>query len=331
MTVLRFQSIALAYLIPVALFAQAPPALPPLPTAVSSLGAATADGYLYVYGGHAGKTHSYDTKSVLGTFHRVKLDGGTTWEALPGGPILQGMNLASHEGKIHRIGGMEPKNAPGELSDNHSSTSFACYNPQAKIWEELTPLPVGRSSHDVAVLGSKIVVVGGWCMKGKGEKPLWHDTTLIFDLANRAAGWKAIPQPFQRRALTTATLADKVYIIGGMTTEGAERTTNILDVETGKWTSGPPMPGPDRTGFSPSSATIGGRLILNASAGPVYRLTTDGKAWEKVGEARTKRMVARLVPHGEVGILVGGASGGSNVAAVEFIHINAKGEPIEMP
>ena len=35
------------------------------------------DGYLYLYGGHAGKTHSYDTATVLGTFHRLKLDGGT--------------------------------------------------------------------------------------------------------------------------------------------------------------------------------------------------------------------------------------------------------------
>jgi hypothetical protein len=52
---------------------------PPIPVAVSSLGAIESEGYLYVYGGHSGKTHSYDTKSVLGTFHRLKLDGGTKW------------------------------------------------------------------------------------------------------------------------------------------------------------------------------------------------------------------------------------------------------------
>ena len=48
-------------------------AFPALPTAVSSFGAIACDDHLYVYGGHAGKTHSYDTKSVLGTFHRLKL------------------------------------------------------------------------------------------------------------------------------------------------------------------------------------------------------------------------------------------------------------------
>ena len=69
--------------------------LPPLPAAVSSLGAVACDGYVYVYGGHAGKTHSYDTKSVLGTFHRLKLDSGTKWEELPGGPIAPPITISS--------------------------------------------------------------------------------------------------------------------------------------------------------------------------------------------------------------------------------------------
>ena len=62
-------------------------ALPPLTQATSSLGAVELDGYLYVYGGHAGKTHKFNTETVLGTFQRLKLDGGKEWESLPGGPI----------------------------------------------------------------------------------------------------------------------------------------------------------------------------------------------------------------------------------------------------
>ena len=49
-------------------------ALPPLTQATSSLGAVELDGYLYVYGGHAGKTHKYNTETVLGTFQRLKLE-----------------------------------------------------------------------------------------------------------------------------------------------------------------------------------------------------------------------------------------------------------------
>src|SRR5262245_28779734 len=129
------------------------PELPPLPKAVASFGAVECDGYLYVYGGHAGKTHSYDTESVLGTFHRLKLDGGTKWEELPGGPIAQGLNLAAHKGLIYRVGGMQPKNKPGEASDNHSLAECARFDPKVGKWEALPDLPAGRSSHDVVTVG----------------------------------------------------------------------------------------------------------------------------------------------------------------------------------
>ena len=79
------------------------------------------DGYLYLYGGHAGKTHSYDTKSVLGTFHRLKLDGGAKWEELPGGPIAQGMNLGHYAKSIR--GPKQTKPKPTHLRRNvHVST-----------------------------------------------------------------------------------------------------------------------------------------------------------------------------------------------------------------
>ena len=177
---------------------------PPLPKAVSSLGAVESDGYLYVYGGHAGKTHSYDTATVLGTFHRLKLAGGTKWEELPGGPIAQGLNLAAHGGKVYRVGGMQPRNKPGDPSDTVSLADCARFDPKAGKWEPLPPLPAPRSSHDVVVSGDKLVVVGGWEMKGKDEKATWHDTALVLDLASKEPKWESVPQPFKRRALTEA-------------------------------------------------------------------------------------------------------------------------------
>lgn len=84
---------------------------PPLPVAVSSFGAAVADGYVYVYGGHAGKTHEYSTESVSHKFFRLKLDDPKVWEELPGGPGLQGLALVAYKDKIYRVGGMQPRNA----------------------------------------------------------------------------------------------------------------------------------------------------------------------------------------------------------------------------
>jgi N-acetylneuraminic acid mutarotase len=307
----------------------APPAqYPPLPKAVSSLGAVESDGYLYVYGGHAGKTHSYDTATVLGTFHRLKLAGGTKWEELPGGPIAQGLNLAAHGGKIYRVGGMQPRNMPGDPADNHSLAECARFDPKVGKWEPLPALPAPRSSHEVVVAGDKLVVVGGWNMRGKGQPPVWHDTALILDLAAREPKWESIPQPFQRRALTGAALAGKVYVIAGLGADGGDRRVDVLDVAAGKWSRGPELPGADRVAFSPAAGVVNGRLVVNTSAGPVFRLTPKGDAWEKVGESATKRIVARLIPFGGKAVLVGGAAAGANVDALEVVELAEKGEPV---
>jgi hypothetical protein len=303
--------------------------LPPLPKGVSSLGAIACDGHLYVYGGHAGKTHSYDTQSVLGTFHRLKIDGGTKWEELAGGPILQGMNLASHGGMVYRVGGMTPRNKPGSPADNVSSTACAAFDPKIGKWEALPDLPAGRSSHDLVVVGDKLVVVGGWEQKGKGEKSVWPETALTLDLEKKDAKWEGILQPFKRRALTAAVLGTRVYVLGGLGEKGSDRQVDILDVTTGKWTTGPKLPGDDRVAFSPAATVVNGTLIVNTNAGPVYRLTDSGDGWEKVGSATQSRMVARLIAHGtDSVILVGGAGGAGNVAEVEVIKLAAKGEPV---
>lgn len=305
-----------------------PASYPPLPTAVSSLGAIECGGYLYVYGGHAGKTHHYDTSTVIGTFHRLKLDGGTKWEQLPGGPILQGMNLAAHGGKVYRVGGMQPRNKAGEPADNHSVADVARFDPVAGKWEPMPSLPVARSSHDVVTVGNKLVVVGGWEQKGKGEKSVWHTTALVLDLSAKNPEWKPIPQPFKRRALTAAAVGTKVYVLGGLGEKAIDSRVDVLDVETGKWTTGPALPG-GRVGFSPAAGVVNGRVVVNTSEGPVYRLTTSGDAWEKVGTAANKRMVARLIPLGsDAVVLVGGAGRGANVGAVEVIRLAEQGEPV---
>jgi N-acetylneuraminic acid mutarotase len=305
------------------------PELPPMPKGVSSFGAITCDGYLYVYGGHIGEKHTYSNKDVQGSFHRLKLDGGTKWEELPGGPSAQGLNLAAHGGKVYRIGGMQPRNDPGEPEDIHSLADCARFYPKTKKWEDLPSLPAGRSSIDVVVAGDKLVVVGGWHQRGKGEKFVWYDTVVVLDLAAAKPEWKSIPQPFKRRALTASAVGNKVYVIGGLTPEGTDPRVDVLDVTTGKWSTGPALPGKERAAFSPAATVVNGRIVVNTSDGPVFRLNEAGDGWEKVGEAATKRMVARLVPfNNDSVLLLGGVGGNANVATVEVVKLAAKGERV---
>src|SRR5437868_13639443 len=81
--------------------ADKPGSYPPLPKGVTSFGAVECDEFVYVYGGHAGKAHTYSTEATLGTFLRLPAGGGAKWEELPGGPGLQGLNLAAAGGKVY--------------------------------------------------------------------------------------------------------------------------------------------------------------------------------------------------------------------------------------
>lgn len=297
----------------------------PLPKAVSSFGAVTVDDHVYVYGGHSGKAHTYSKDSILGDFRRLSLTDPREWEALPGGPGLQGLAVVAHQGKVYRIGGMQPQNEVGEKTNNVSQTSVARYDVKAKKWEEITPLPEPRSSHDAAVLGDKLYVFGGWSLGN--EKPVWYEHGLVMDLSCAALKWETVKQPIQRRALTMAAFDDKVYVIGGLNPEGEiELITDIFDPKTAKWTQGPAVPGPQMNGFTPASVVVDGKLYLSGSDGRVFRLAEKKNAWEVVGKLEQSRFVHRAVPAGKDKFLaIGGASKQGNVALTEAVEPAANG------
>ena len=70
----------------------------------------------------------------------------------------------------------------------------------------------------------------------------------MLDLSAKEPEWKAIPQPFQRRALTAAAIGTKVYVLGGLGPDGGDKRVDILDTATGKWSEGPELPGGSRVG-----------------------------------------------------------------------------------
>ena len=49
--------------------------------------------------------------------------------------------MITHAGKVYRVGGMQPRNEPGDKADNFSLTDCARFDPARKVWEPLPPLP----------------------------------------------------------------------------------------------------------------------------------------------------------------------------------------------
>jgi N-acetylneuraminic acid mutarotase len=294
----------------------------PLPQPVSSFGAVACDGWLYVYGGHTVKTHAYSNQSVSGQFHRLNLSDHKTWEALPGGPPLQGLNLAAWHGKIYRVGGMKPTNKKGQTESLQSVADCACYDPAKRSWSDLPPLPKPRSSHDIVVAGNKLIVVGGWNLSGDSDDAVWMDTTLILDLSAANPKWATVKQPFQRRALIAAVYEDMVYVIGGFTAEAeASREVDLYDPVMNKWSKGPRLPAPDDNGFGPAACVLNSKLYVSVADGSLYRLNAAGSGWDKVA-ATTPRIVHRLALNGSQLLIIGGASGKKQLDLIEAVAPN---------
>jgi hypothetical protein len=295
--------------------------LPPLPIPASSLGAVACDGQIYVYGGHISPVHTYSTEAVTGRFFRRPLAGDGAWEELPSGPGLQGMNIATHGGRIYRVGGMDPRNSPEEPAENFSIAAVTCFDPSTGKWTDLPPMPEPRSSHDVAVIGDTLYVVGGWNMLGHDGED-WCDDMLALDLSDPTTGWKTLPQPFVRRALIAAVNDGKLYVIGGFTDEeDVSLSVDILDPSTGTWSNGPALPGEPMNGFSPAACTIGGRIHVSVADGSVHRLSADGSQWEPVASV-VPRIVHRAVADGDKHmILIGGAANAENLDLVERVPV----------
>lgn len=299
------------------LAAQAPTPLPvgverspTLPEAISSFGACRSGGWLYVFGGHVGRAHAHSRDNVVGSFHRLNLADGASWQALPGGPALQGTALvADREGVLYRIGGMTARNAAGAPPDLHSTASVARFDPRLGIWQETTPLPEPRSSHDAAVLGNHLYVVGGWHLHGD-EDGSWHRTAWVANLAEQPLRWQPLPSPGEpRRAAALATLCGQLVLLGGMDDDGMLASVRTLDPAAGTWSEGPPLPGP---AFGTAAIAVGDRLFASVMDGRMFAWNGVDTTWTEVARLETPRIFHRLAALDDRQLLVlgGGARSG---------------------
>jgi len=282
----------------------------PMPEAVTSFGAVTHDGWLYVYGGHKGERHQYSSNEVSGAFNRLNLADGKTWENLPSGLPAQSPVFVADGNFIYRIGGMAARNPKGATNDVWSHDTAAKFDLTRKQWENLPKLPVPRSSHDGWVVDGKLYVVGGWNLAGDPEKAIWADTTLVLDLHKVDAQWENIPQPFKRRGLAVAALDSKLYAIGGMEDDDSPTlAVSVLDTKTGKWSDGPALPNGKLKGFGNSACVVNGKLYVSGMSGVVWRLNDKGDGWEEAGTLAAPRFFHRLVPGANGQILAIGGEG----------------------
>lgn len=312
--------------------AAAPPAAPAitrpalLPEAISSFGACRVGSWLYVYGGHVGRAHAHSRENVVGSFGRLNLADGKSWQALPAGPALQGTALvAAEDGRLYRVGGTDARNERGDEQDMHSTASVACFDPRAGRWRDVTPLPEPRSSHDAIVCDGRLYVVGGWNLQGAGDGE-WHDTAWVADLAEEPLVWRALPPPgAARRACALATFDGQVVVLGGMRGSEPIRSVRVYDPTAGAWRDGPDLPG---FAFGTAAVGVDDTLFATVMDGRVLAWRGAGD-WQPVAQLETPRFFHRCVAAPQPGRLLvcGGAARGGHLRTLEHVDVTGAAPP----
>jgi N-acetylneuraminic acid mutarotase len=309
---------------------------PELPQGITSFGGAIVGDVLFIFGGNYGSAHDYSMDDQSGDLWKLNLKNPSNWEQISGPTKLQGLAMVEHGGSLYRIGGFSAMNKAGEPQDLRSQADFARFNTQEKSWEALPNLPEPRSSHDAAVVGDTLFVVGGWNLRGKGSTPSWHDTAHATSLRDKLLVWKTIATPpFKRRALALAGFRGRLYCIGGMQEKGGPtNAVAIYDPTTNEWLNGPNLIGGGMEGFGASAFACRGALYITTQSGSIQRLVSGGTEWEYLGQLDHARFFHRLLPwQNEKLIAVGGGSMTSGkVLELELLSsLDAKPKSSEPP
>lgn len=286
----------------------------------TSFGAAASEGWLYVLGGYTGRPHDYHRQGQSHAFYRINLHNLDHRESLPNEGGVQSCPLVSWEGLIIRVGGMIALNESGEEQELRSLDNVVAFDPAQRLWSPLPKLPEPRSSHDAAIIGSTLYVVGGWTL-ADDESRTWHDDLLAFDLRDASAGWRAQPAPFQRRALACAAVDGKLVVIGGMTSKGEISTrVNVFDPETGSWRRGPDLPA---SGFGVAAASVGDRVVVSGADGRVFTWKPGTDRWRHAGTLTFPRFFHQVAPAGsDTALFLGGISRGVRPVHVERLDLD---------
>jgi hypothetical protein len=297
--------------------------VPALTRPVTSFGAAVHGGALFTYGGYFGKPHAYSREGQVGELLRIDPTTGES-RSLANGEGVQGAQLASSGRGLIRVGGMRAENAQGEPEQIVSLNDVARFDESAQRWQPLTPMPAGRSSHAVVVIGEHLYVLGGWTLTGQRKGGQFATETLVLDL--ESGKWSAIAQPFQTRAAAAGVLGGKIALLGGIDAGGTpQKALHLLDPKSGSWSRGPDFP---VDAFGVAVTSNGKSLFASARSGLIYELAEAASAWRPITALAFPRFFHQLAMLDATRLVaVGGISGmheGARTAHIEVIDTESK-------
>jgi N-acetylneuraminic acid mutarotase len=248
--------------------------LPSMPTARQNMASAVLDGTVWVVGGL--ERGSRGSRRVEG--YDPVING---WKSGPDLPVrLHHEMVVTYKGELVVIGGWIPKG-----SDPSAEISDRVFALRGGRWVSLPSLDRPRAAGAAAVVGDRIVVVGGQT----GGRLL--DTTEVFDGERWSAG-ADIPSP--REHLAAASDGRYVYAVGGRRLSPDKNSAALERYEpaTDRWQRLPDMP-TARGGLG--AAIVDGHLLALGGESPTDALgevesySLAREQWSNAPSMRTPR------------------------------------------
>jgi non-specific serine/threonine protein kinase len=248
--------------------------LPSMPTARQNMAGTVLDGTIWVVGGLA--ADSRGSRRVQG--YDPVING---WKSAPDLPVrLHHETAVTYKGELVVIGGWIPKG-----SDPSAQVSNRVFVLRDGSWAQLPSLRRPRAAAAAAVVGDRIVVVGG---QADGRLV---DSTEVFDGKQWSSAAK-IPTP--REHLAAVSDGDYVYAVGGRALSPDKNSPALERYEpaSDRWQRLPDMP-TARGGLG--AAIVGGQLFAVGGESPTRALgevesySIARKAWSTAPSMRTPR------------------------------------------
>jgi non-specific serine/threonine protein kinase len=280
--------------------------LPPMPTARQNMAGTVLDGTIWVVGGLG--VGSIGSRRVEG--YDPVING---WKAAPNLPVrLHHEMVVAYKGEVVVMGGWIPKG-----SDPSAQVSDRVFALRDGRWVQLPSLRRPRAAGAAAVVGDRIVVVGG-----QADDRL-VDTTEEFDGKQWSSGANI---PTSREHLAAVSDGDYLYAVGGRALSPDKNSAALERYEptTDRWQRLPDMP-TARGGLG--AAIVDGHLFSVGGESPTRALgavesySIARKAWSSAPSMRTARHGIAVAAIGRSLYALGGASHPGHASATATAEV----------
>jgi len=186
------------------------------------------------------------------------------------------------------------------------------YVPSTNTWRRLRDLPIALNHAAASGVGNRLYVAGGY-----GDDPHFSRAVFFYD----GKRWTQIRSlPAARAAPGSAVVNGKWYIVGGVTPNGLAKTTLVLDLKSGRWSS---VAGPtprEHLAVAAANGRIyaaGGRTAgFDTNLDTFEAFTPKTKTWQALPPVPTTRGGTGMAAVGNTLYSVGGEEPAGTIASV---------------